>query len=120
MEENIDIKNFINIKYFEEELKDVYNFIEDFINNHTEKEISSYYESVIIHKVDRLCFGIPNFILSVGVFQMVKEIFKKIIQLKENKSKKSEKQNRINEMYLKFKYLMEWCIFYYEETYLSN
>ena len=118
-EENIDIKNFRSIKYFEEELLDVYNFIFDFYKDHTEKEISTYYESIIIHKIDRLCYGIPNFILSVGVFKMVKEIFLKLIELKENKSMKNEEENRINEMYFRFKYLIEWCILYYEETYLA-
>ena len=86
--------------------------------NHTEKEKRIYYESIISHKIDRLCFGIPNFILSVNIFKMIKEIFLKLIDLKENKQIKNEVI--INEMYLRFKYLMEWCILYHEETYLGN
>ena len=114
----INIKDFRSIKYFEEELKDIYEYISDFMMKHTEKEKRIYYESIISHKIDRLCFGIPNFILSVNIFKMVKEIFLKLIDLRENKQIKNEVI--INEMYFRFKYLMEWCLLYYEETYLGN
>ena len=114
MDEINEIKNFRNIKYFEEELLDVYKFVSEFIKNHNEKEIITYYESVICHKIDRLCFGIPNFILSVEIFKMIKDIFLKIISIKQNKEIKNIQNNIIDEMYLIFKYLMEWCILYYE------
>ncbi len=116
----VDIKNFKSIKYFEEELYDVYRYVSDFMKNHTEKEKIIYYESIISHKIDRLCFGIPNFILSVTSFKIIKDIFSQLIELKENNQVKNELQNIINEMYLRFKYLLEWCILYYEETYLGN
>ena len=126
MEENeniIDVSKFRNIKYFEEELLDVYSFISDFMKNHSEKENKTCYESIISHKIDRLCYGIPNFILSVDVFKMVKDIFLKIIEIKEKEKEnkkitKNEQNIFINEMYMRFKYLLEWCILYYEESYL--
>ena len=120
MEECVNINNFRNIKYFEEELIDVFNYVSKFIKEHTEKEIKIYYNSIICHKIDRLCFGIPNFLISSEIFKMIKEIFLKIIELKEDPKKKDEQNEMINEMYFRFKYLLEWCILYYEETYLDN
>ena len=120
MDEINEIKNFRSIKYFEEELLDIYNYISEFIKAHNEKEINTYYESVICHKIDRLCFGIPNFILSDEIFKMIKDIFLKLINIKQDKDVKNVQKNIINEMYLKFKYLLEWCILYFEETYLDN
>ena len=109
--EEVDIKSFRNTKYSVQELNDVYNYISDFIKNHSDKENNVYYESVICHKVDRLCLGIPNFILSDEVFKLIKEIFTMIIKLKEDTSIKDEQLKKyINEMYDKFKYLMEWSI----------
>ncbi len=120
MEEIVSINNFRSIKYFEEELLDIYIYVSDFMKNHNEKEIITCYESIMSHKIDRLCFGIPNFILSVDIFKMVKEIYLKLIDLKEKKQIKNEEEKIITEMYFRFKYLMEWCIFYYEETYMAN
>ena len=118
MEEVVEIKNFRNIKNFKEELLDVFNYVSEFLKNHTEKENSVYYESIISHKIDRLCFGIPNFILSVDSFKIINDIFLYVIQLKEDKNLKNYQRNIINEIYQKFKYLMEWCLLYYEETFL--
>ncbi len=118
--EVIDVNSFKNTKYFEQELNDVYNYVSDFIKNHLDKENIIYYESVICYKVDRLCAGIPNFILSIEIFKMIKEIFTKLIELKNDTSVKDEVKKIINEMYYRFKYLMEWAILYYEETYLID
>ena len=120
MEECVEIQNFRKIKYFEEELIDVFNYVSKYINAHTEKEIKNYYDSIICHKIDRLCLRIPNFIINSETFKMIKEIFLKIIELKEDPEKKNEQNDIINEMYFRFKYLLEWCILYYEETYLDN
>ena len=116
MEETVELKNLRNIKNFEEELKDVYYFLADFWKEHLAKEVEIYYSSVIVHKIDRLCHGIPNFVLSPGIFQMVKNIFFKCIELK-NTSLKNDVSKRIDDIYSRFKYLLEWCILYYEETY---
>ena len=116
--EEVDIKSFRNTKYSVQELNDVYNYISDFIKNHSDKENNVYYESVICHKVDRLCLGIPNFILSEEVFKLIKDIFIMIIELKKDISIKDEQLKKyINEMYDKFKYLMEWSILFFEETF---
>ena len=116
-DELIETTRFRNIKYSEEELKDVYDFVYNYIKNHPDKEIITYFESVICHKIDRLCYCIPNFILSVDIFKLVKDTFVKIIELKEDKTIKERISKIVNEIYLRFKYLIEWCILYYEETY---
>ena len=118
MEEIYDIQKFRNIKNFKEELLDVFSYVSEFLKNHTEKENIIYFQSVISHKIDRLCYGIPNFILSVDSFKIINDIFLNVIQLKEDKNIKNERKNIVNEIYQKFKYLMEWCILYYEETLL--
>ena len=118
--EIIPLEKFRQLKYIKEELIDILSFITDFINNSTEKQKSVFYESVIRHKVDRVCYYIPNFILSSDVFELVEKIFMKLIDIKEKKIAKNEELKRINEMYGRFKYLIEWCLLYYEETYISN
>ena len=117
MEKIVDIKSFRNIKYFEEELSDVFNYLSNFIKSHSEKENTIFYESIICHKIDRLCFGIPNFLLSFDVMKMVKEIYSKIIEIKKDNSIKNMKKTIIDEIYDRFKYLIEWTLFYYEETF---
>ena len=119
--EEIDIKSFRNAHYSEQELIDIFNYISDFIVNHSDKENNAYYESVICHKVDRLCLNIPNFLLSEEIFKLIKEIFTQLIKLKEDNSFKNEQLKKyINEMYNRFKYLMEWSILYFEETFLKE
>ena len=117
--EEIEIENLRQIKYFKEELLDILSFLTDFIEKSTEKQKSVYYESIIQHKVDRVCNGIPNFILSPEVFKLIEEIYLKIINIKENKNLINEEGRRINEIYGRFKYLIEWCLLYYEETFIN-
>ena len=83
-----------------------------------EKKKEVYYNSIIRHKVDRVCYIIPNFVLSPKIFELVKEIFLKLVEIKEKKNPINEEAKRINEMYGRFKYLIEWCLLYYEETYI--
>ena len=118
--EIISLDNFRQIKNTKEELIDILSYLNDFIINSTERQKSVYYESVIRHKVDRICYYIPNFILSPDIFELVVKIFNKIVEIKEKKNPKNEELKRINEMYGRFKYLIEWCLLYYEETYISN
>jgi len=117
--EEIEIENLRQIKYFKEELLDILSFLTDFIEKSTEKQKSVYYESIIQHKVDRVCNGIPNFILSPEVFKLIEEIYLKIINIKENKNLINEEGRRINQIYGRFKYLIEWCLLYYEETFIN-
>ena len=117
--EEIEIENLRQIKYFKEELLDILSFLTDFIEKSTEKQKAVYYESIIQHKVDRVCNGIPNFILSPEVFKLIEEIYLKIINIKENKNLINEEGRRINEIYGRFKYLIEWCLLYYEETFIN-
>ena len=117
--EEIEIENLRQIKYFKEELLDILSFLTDFIEKSTEKQKSVYYESIIQHKVDRVCNGIPNFILSPEVFELIEEIYLKIINIKENKNLINEEGRRINQIYGRFKYLIEWCLLYYEETFIN-
>ena len=117
--EEIEIENLRQIKYFKEELLDILSFLTDFIEKSTEKQKAVYYESIIQHKVDRVCNGIPNFILSPEVFKLIEEIYLKIINIKENKNLINEEGKRINEIYGRFKYLIEWCLLYYEETFIN-
>ena len=117
MEKIVDINSFRNIKYFEEELSDVFNYLSTFIKDHSENENTVYYESVICHKIDRLCYGIPNFVISINIMKMIKDIYSKIIKIKGDNSIKNMKKNIIDEIYFRFKYLIEWVIFYYEETF---
>ena len=118
--EIIPIEKFRQIKNTKEELIDILSFLTDFIIDATEKQKSVYYESVIRHKVDRVCYYIPNFILSADIFELVEKIFTKLVEIKEMKNPKNEELKRINEMYSRFKYLIEWCLLYYEETYITN
>ena len=115
--EIVHIENFRKIKNLKEELIDILSFLNDFIVKNTEPKKAAYYESVIRYKVDRVCYIIPNFVLSPKIFELVKEIFLKLIEIKEKKNPINEDAKRINEMYGRFKYLLEWCLFYYEETY---
>ena len=117
--EEIEIENLRQIKYFKEELLDILSFLTDFIEKSTEKQKAAYYESIIQHKVDRVCNGIPNFILSPEVFKLIEEIYLKIINIKENKNLINEEGRRINQIYGRFKYLIEWCLLYYEETFIN-
>ena len=117
--EEIEIENLRQIKYFKEELLDILSFLTDFIEKSTEKQKAVYYESIIQHKVDRVCNGIPNFILSPEVFKLIEEIYLKIINIKENKNLINEEGRRINQIYWRFKYLIEWCLLYYEETFIN-
>ena len=117
--EEIEIENLRQIKYFKEELLDILSFLTDFIEKSTEKQKAVYYESIIQHKVDRVCNGIPNFILSPEVFKLIEEIYLKIINIKENKNLINEEGRRINQIYGRFKYLIEWCLLYYEETFIN-
>ena len=117
--EEIEIENLRQIKYFKEELLDILSFLTDFIEKSTEKQKAVYYESIIQHKVDRVCKGIPNFILSPEVFKLIEEIYLKIINIKENKNLINEEGRRINQIYGRFKYLIEWCLLYYEETFIN-
>ena len=117
--EEIEIENLRQIKYFKEELLDILSFLTDFIEKSTEKQKAVYYESIIQHKVDRVCNGIPNFILSPEVFKLIEEIYLKIINIKENKNLINEEARRINQIYGRFKYLIEWCLLYYEETFIN-
>ena len=117
--EEIEIENLRQIKYFKEELLDILSFLTDFIEKSTEKQKAVYYESIIQHKVDRVCNGIPNFILSPEVFKLIEEIYLKIINIKENKNLVNGEGKRINEIYGRFKYLIEWCLLYYEETFIN-
>ena len=117
--EEIEIENLRQIKYFKEELLDILSFLTDFIEKSTEKQKAVYYESIIQHKVDRVCNGIPNFILSPEVFELIEEIYLKIINIKENKNLVNGEGKRINEIYGRFKYLIEWCLLYYEETFIN-
>ncbi len=117
--EEIEIENLRQIKYFKEELLDILSFLTDFIEKSTEKQKAVYYESIIQHKVDRVCNGIPNFILSPEVFELIEEIYLKIINIKENKNLINEEGRRINQIYGRFKYLIEWCLLYYEETFIN-
>ena len=117
--EEIEIENLRQIKYIKEELLDILSFLNDFIEKNSEKQKAVYYESIIRHKIDRVCNGIPNFILSPEVFKLVKEIFMKAINLKEKKNQTNEAGKRINEIYGRFKYLIEWCLIYYEETFIN-
>ena len=111
------IENFRQIKNTKEELLDILSFLNDFIDMNTEKRKEVYYNSIIRYKVDRVCYNIPNFILNPEIFKLVEEIFLKIVEIKEKKNPINEEAKRINEMYGRFKYLIEWCLFYYEETY---
>ena len=117
--EEIEIENLRQIKYFKEELLDILSFLTDFIEKSTEKQKAVYYESIIRDKIDRVCNGIPNFILSPEVFKLVEEIYSTIINIKEKKNPINEEGKRINEIYGKFKYLIEWCLLYYEETFVN-
>ena len=117
--EEIEIENLRQIKYFKEELLDILSFLTDFIEKSTEKQKAVYYESIIRDKIDRVCNGIPNFILSPDVFKLVEEIYSTIINIKEKKNPINEEGKRINEIYGKFKYLIEWCLLYYEETFVN-
>ena len=117
--EEIEIENLRQIKYFKEELLDILSFLTDFIEKSTEKQKAVYYESIIQHKVDRVCNGIPNFILSPEVFKLIEEIYLKVINIKENKNLINEEGRRINQIYGRFKYLIEWCLLYYEETFIN-
>ena len=117
--EEIEIENLRHIKYFKEELLDILSFLTDFIEKSTEKQKAVYYESIIQHKVDRVCNGIPNFILSPEVSELIEEIYLKIINIKENKNLINEEGRRINQIYGRFKYLIEWCLLYYEETFIN-
>ena len=117
--EEIEIENLRQIKYFKEELLDILSFLTDFIEKSTEKQKAVYYESIIQHKVDRVCNGIPNFILSPEVFKLIEEIYLKIINIKEKKNLINEEDRRINQIYGRFKYLIEWCLLYYEETFIN-
>ena len=118
--EIIPLEKFRQIKNTKEELIDILSFLTDFIIDATEKQKSVYYESVIRHKIDRVGYYIPNFILSADIFELVEKIFTKLVEIKEKKKKKNEELKRINEMYSRFKYLIEWCLLYYEETYITN
>ena len=117
--EEIEIENLRQIKYFKEELLDILSFLTDFIEKSTEKQKAVYYESIIRDKIDRVCNGIPNFILSPDVFKLVEEIYSTIINIKEKKNPINEEGKRINEIYGRFKYLIEWCLLYYEETFVN-
>ena len=117
--EEIEIENLRQIKYFKEELLDILSFLTDFIEKSTEKQKAVYYESIIRDKIDRVCNGIPNFILSPEVFKLVEEIYSTIINIKERKNPINEEGKRINEIYGRFKYLIEWCLLYYEETFVN-
>ena len=117
--EEIEIENLRQIKYFKEELLDILSFLTDFIEKSPEKKKAVYYESIIRPKVDRVCNGIPNFILSPEVFKLIEEIYLKIINIKENKNLINEEGRRINQIYGRFKYLIEWCLLYYEETFIN-
>ena len=117
--EEIEIENLRQIKYFKEELLDILSFLTDFIEKSTEKQKAIYYESIIRDKIDRVCNGIPNFILSPEVFKLVEEIYSTIINIKEKKNPINEEGKRINEIYGRFKYLIEWCLLYYEETFVN-
>ena len=117
MAQEFDLENFRQIKNTKEELKDILSFLTDFIDNNTEKRKDVYYSSIICYKVDRVCYNIPNFLLSPEVFNLVKEIFLKLVEIKERKNPINAEAKRINEMYGRFKYLIEWCMLYYEETY---
>ena len=117
-EESINIERFRKIKNIKEELIDILSFLTDFFDSNTEKQKDVYYSSVIRHKIDRVCYNIPNFVLSPEIFKLVEEIFLKLVEIKEKKNPINEEAKRINEMYGRFKYLIEWCLFYYEETYI--
>ena len=117
--EEIEIENLRQIKYFKEELLDILSFLTDFIEKSPEKQKAVYYESIIRDKIDRVCNGIPNFILSPEVFKLVEEIYLKVINIKEKKNLLNEEGKRINEIYGRFKYLIEWCLLYYEETFIN-
>ena len=117
--EEIEIENLRQIKYFKEELLDILSFLTDFIEKSTEKQKAVYYESIIRDKIDRVCNGIPNFILSPEIFKLVEEIYSTIINIKEKKNPINEEGKRINEIYGRFKYLIEWCLLYYEETFVN-
>ena len=117
--QEIEIENLRQIKYFKEELLDILSFLTDFIEKSTEKQKAVYYESIIRDKIDRVCNGIPNFILSPEVFKLVEEIYSTIINIKEKKNPINEEGKRINEIYGRFKYLIEWCLLYYEETFVN-
>ena len=124
--ENIDINSMKNLKYSEEELKDVNKFIDEYIPNHSSKDTITNYETVISPKIDRLCMNIPNFVINSAVFDLVYKIFKKLIDKKDDKKNEirwSEDKQPINlyqDMFLRFKYLLEWCMFYYEVTYIYD
>ena len=120
MAQEIDLENFRQIKNVKEELIDILSFLTDFIDNNTEKRKEAYYSSIICYKVDRVCYNIPNFLLSPEVFELVEKIFLKLVEIKERKNPINAEAKRINEMYGRFKYLIEWCILYYEETYISQ
>ena len=117
--EIVHIENFRKIKYLKEELIDILSFLNDFIVKNTEPKKAAYYESVIRYKVDRVCYDLPNIPLSPEVFKLVEEIFTKIVEIKEKKNPMYGDLKRINEMYGRFKYLIEWCLLYYEETFIN-
>ena len=116
--EIVHIENFRKIKNLKEELIDILSFLNDFIVKNTEPKKAAYYESVIRYKVDRVCYDLPNIPLSPEVFKLVEEIFTKLVEIKEKKNPMYGDLKRINEMYGRFKYLIEWCLLYYEETYI--
>ena len=124
--ENIDINSMKNLKYSEEELKDVSKFIDEYIPNHSTKDTITNYETVISPKIDRLCMNIPNFVINSAIFDLVYKIFQKLIDKKDDKKyeiKESENTQPINlyqDMFMRFKYLLEWCMFYYEQTYMCD
>ena len=82
-EESINIERFRKIKYIKEELIDILSFLTDFIDSNTEKKKEVYYNSIIRHKVDRVCYISPNFVLSPKIFELVKEIFLKLVEIME-------------------------------------
>ena len=74
MAHQIDLENFRQIKNVKEELIDILSFLTDFIDSNTEKKKEVYYNSIIRHKVDRVCYIIPNFVLSPKIFELVKSL----------------------------------------------